>query len=215
MFLGVPQLPPFVLLGGLLALALLLTYWSVHHDESRTCGNCGQEICCECCLRRDGQWLCHACGETADRARSGMVLATLLKNRSRAAGLARTAVLCRLARCLPGVGHLALGQPHRAAARLFVAAGAAFLIGVAWAFDPSTPWRTPGLVLAEETVHPLWVPLPAAAWESPAAWPLGVGVVLLLLIQLSALVEAGQLRQKLPERLVQGLGEPPTGRGHA
>ncbi len=214
-FLGVSELPPFVLLGALLALALLLTYWSAHHDESRTCDNCGQEICRECCLRRDGQWLCHSCGETADRARSGMVLATLLKNRSRAAGLARTAVLCRLARWMPGIGHLALGQPHRAAARLFVAAGAVFLIAAAWAFDPATSWRTPGLVLAEETVHPLWLPLPAAAWDGPAAWPLGVGVVLLLLIQISALVEAGQLRHRLPERLVQGLGEPPTGRGHA
>jgi tetratricopeptide (TPR) repeat protein len=214
-YLGVSQLPPFVLLGGLLALALLLTYWSAHHDESRTCDNCGEEICRDCCVRRDGQWLCHPCGETADRARSGMVLATLLKNRSRAAGLARTAVLCRLARWLPGVGHLALGQPHRAAARLFVSAGAVFLIGAAWAFDPATSWRTPGLLLAEETVHPLWLPLPAAAWDGPGAWPLGVGVVLLLLVHAAALIEAGHLRQTLPEKLVQGLGEPPTGRGKA
>jgi tetratricopeptide (TPR) repeat protein len=214
-YLGVPELPPFVLLGALLGVALLLAFWSVHHDESRTCENCGQEICRECCLRRDAQWLCHACGETADRARSGMVLTTLLKNRSRAAGLSRSTILCRLASVLPGVGHLALGQPHRAAVRLFVASSAVFLIAAAWAFDPSTSWRTPGLVLAEETVHPLWLPLPVAAWDGPAAWPLGVGVILLLLIQASALVEAGQLRQRLPERLVQGLGELPSDRGRA
>lgn len=209
--LGIPELPPFVLLGGLLALALLLTFWSAHRDESRTCDNCGQEVCRECHVRRDGQWLCHACGETADRSRSGMVLTTLLKNRSRAAGLARTAVLCRLASWLPGVGHLALGQPNRAAARLFLAAAAMFLIVAAWAFDLAAPWRTPGLVLAEETVNPFWAPLPLAAWNGPSAWPMGAGLVLLLLIQVAALLEAGTLRRKLPERLVQGLGEPPTG----
>ena len=88
-----------------------------------------------------------ACGATASgsatpaaRPRTARAAAWCSRPCSRTAaappGLARTAVLCRLARWLPGVGHLALGQPHRAAARLFVAAGAVFLIAAAWAFDP-------------------------------------------------------------------------------
>jgi len=207
-FLGMPPLPPLALLGGLLVVALALGYWWTSHDRTRTCENCGAVICRDCCLEREDTWYCSACGDTATRARSEMVLATLLKNRSRAAGLARTAQLSRLARVLPGAGHLALGQVGHTAWRLLGLSVALFLLLFAWSLAPAAAWQTPGLVLAEETVHALWWPLPVAMWPGLAAWPVGLGVVLLLLVYLGALADGAQLRHRLPERLIQGLDTP-------
>ncbi len=204
-FLGAPPLPPFLMLGGLLVVALLLTFWWSNQEETRNCDNCGVEICRDCCLDREGAWLCHACGETANRARSEMVLATLLKNRSRAAGLARSASLCRLARFVPGAGYLALGETGKAVVRIFTVACGLYLAGFAWTLDPAAAWQTPGLVLAEETIHPTWLPLPIAGWPGLALWPVGIGVALLALVALGGLIDAVHLRQRLPERLIQGL----------
>ncbi|HOX26727.1 MAG TPA: hypothetical protein PLL30_06055 [Candidatus Krumholzibacteria bacterium] len=202
-FLGAPPLPLFVLLGGLFAIALLLAYWSGIQDDIHRCGNCGTEICRGCCTERDGAWLCRECADTANRSRSDMVMGTLLKNRSRAVGLASTSRLVLLARLLPGAAHLALGETARALGRLALVAVAVFLVAFAWAFDPSTTWSSPGLVLAEESVHPLWLPLPAASWPGWLGWPVALGWVLLAIAYMIGITDGARLRLQLPERFVQ------------
>ena len=206
--LGAPPLPLFVLLGGLLAVALVLTYWSGLHDDIRSCDSCGAEICRDCCFDHSGACFCRDCGETADRSRSEMVLATLLKNRSRTVGLATTARLVTLARLVPGAAHLAVGETGRGFRRLAMLALALYLVGFGWSFDPSATWMTPGLVLAEETLHPLWLPLPAASWPGPLGWPVAAGWILLITVYTLALVDGTRLRQKLPERLFQSYAGP-------
>lgn len=212
-FLGAPPLPLYLLLGGLLAVALLMLYWGASHLDVRCCESCGTEICRGCCSVHEDTLICPACTETAERSRSEMVLATLLKNRSRAVGLATTARLARLARLLPGAAHLAIGQTGRAVRRLALLALAVFLIGGGWAFDPASERAAAGLLLAEEAVHPLWLPLPAAAWPGWLGWPLVAGWLLLAVTYALALMDAARLRQRLPERLVQQHSGPLPGPG--
>ncbi len=214
-FLGAPPLPLFLVLAGLLTMALLLTYWGGLQDSARHCDSCGSEICRRCCRLHDGGLICQDCAETALRSRSEMVLATLLKNRSRAVGLATTARYARLARLLPGAAHLGIGEPGRAARRLALLATAIFLIGFGWTFDPATTWSTPGVTLAEETVHPLWLPLPAAAWPGLLGWPVAAGWLLLAAVYLLGLMDAARLRSRLPERLIQLQHSPAPGPGRA
>ena len=79
---------------------------------------------------------------------------------------------------------------------------AVYLIAFGWAFEPSATWASPGLTLAEETVHPLWLPLPAAAWPGIVGWPVLAGWVMLAAVFLVALIDGTKLRMRLPERLV-------------
>jgi hypothetical protein len=214
-FLSAPPLPLFILLAGLLAIALVLTYWGQMQDDIRTCDTCGTEICRGCCVVRDEGWLCQDCAETIGRSRSDMVLGTLLKNRRRAVGLATTARLVWLARLWPGSAHLALGQSGRASRRMALLTVGIFMVACGWAFDPSSTWTSPGLILASETIHPLWWPLPQAAWPGLAQWPVVVGWILTGLALVHGLVDAARLRQKLPEQFVQIHSGPPVGQGRA
>jgi len=202
-FLGAPPLPLFVLLAGLLVVALALAYWGGVKDDVRSCDACGAEICRSCCTVREEGWLCHECAETAERSRSEMVLATLLKNRSRTAGLATTTRLVWLARLLPGAAFIALGEPGRATGRLAMLALAVFMITCGWAFDPAATWSSPGLVLANETVHALWWPLPASAWPGSMGWPVAMGWILLAAVYLGGLIDGARLRERIPERFIQ------------
>lgn len=214
-FLSAPPLPVFLLLAGLLVIGVALAYWGGLRDEVRVCDTCGTEICRGCCSVRDEGWLCHDCAETCDRSRSEMVLATLLKNRRRGVGLATTARLVWLARLLPGSAHLALGESGRAWGRLAMLGLAMFMIVCGWAFDPAATWTTPGLVLAAETVHPLWWPLPAAAWPGALGWPVVAGWALLAGVYAVGLIDAARLRYRLPERFVQVHTGPVPGPGGA
>jgi tetratricopeptide (TPR) repeat protein len=202
-FLGAPPLPLFLMLAGVLTAALLLVYWGKLQDEIRHCSVCNSEICRHCGRVLDGDVICQGCAETAERSRSEMVLATLLKNRSRAVGLSTTARLVFLARLLPGAGHLAVGDVGCALRRFSLLTLGLFMIGFGWAFDMSTTWSSPGLTIPEELVHPLWLPLPSGAWPGLLEWPVSAGLLLLGIAYLLALVDASRLRQRLPERLIQ------------
>ncbi len=92
---------------------------------------------------------------------------------------------------------------------------AVFLIGCGWAFDPSSALTTPGMILAEETLHPLWLPLPAAAWPGPLGWPVYIGWILLGGALVQALLDSMRLRQRLPERLILQQAGPIPGPGKA
>ena len=198
--LGVPPVPTLALVGLPLLLALMLISMSKHQRDPRECENCGVPLCRSCCKVRDTAWLCSACGETADRARSDMILATLLKNRSRDEGLARSARVVRLGRLLPGAGHLLNNCMWAAWFRLSMMAAGLFLLTGAWAFDPGAGWTTPGLLLDTETLDPAWLPLPAALWPGWTAPMILAGAALIVVTWLIALLDGPGLKRGLQDR---------------
>ena len=207
-FLGCPPLSLFLLLVASLALAIALIFGWGNRGDSRNCDNCGKIICADCCRVREGIWLCNGCGETAERARSDMVLATLLKNRSRTAGMAHSVVVARMSRLLPGAGHLVLGETTKALLRCTLLAAGIYLVAFGWVFDLSAEWQSPGLVLAEETVNQVWFPLPLAAWCGWNFWSMTTGAVLIAIAYLIALLDGSNMRHRMPERFILGSTEP-------
>jgi hypothetical protein len=198
--LGVPPVPLLALVAVPLVLGLLVIGSSKRQQDPRECENCGVPLCRACCKVRDKSWLCAACGETADRARSDMILATLLKNRSRDEGMARSARVVRLGRLVPGAGHLATGHVAAAWFRLSLLAAGLYLLTAGWIFDLAADWTTPGLLLDAETMHAFWLPLPAASWPGWTALPVLAGLSLIALAWLIALLDGPGLRRGLHER---------------
>jgi hypothetical protein len=188
------------MVAGAFLLTVLAGLWWNNQNTPRHCSNCGMIICHGCCRTREGDWLCHACGETADRAKSEMVMYTLLKNRSRDMGVARAQRIGLSGRLLPGAGHLAAGRPWGAMARMVPLAAGLFLLLFAWAFEPSAAWRSPGLVLPEETIHPVWFPLPAAAWPGWVSWQVLGGGLIVVGLYLLAFLDGVNLRHRAPGR---------------
>ncbi len=199
LLLGGPPGQVAVLLTGTFLLSILLGALGSRQAAPRTCHNCGRAICRACGRARDGAWLCSGCGETADRSRSEFVLATLLKNRRRSLDLARASGLRRFGRLLPGGGHLAAGQFGAGLVRLGLLATSLFLLLVAWSFDLASRWPTPGLLLPEETIHPVWLPLPAVRAPHLTSAPVLAGAILLAALYLLAQLEAAAVRRS-PER---------------
>lgn len=199
-FLGSPPLPLFLVLIVPLLLALVLIMWWSHQNDPRECENCGLTLCRDCCRVRDSAWLCPVCGETAARSRSDVVLATLLKNRSRDEGMKSSLRVVRLGRSIPGAGHLA---SHRFAAgwlRISLAAWGCFLMSAGWIFDSGAQWKSPGIILPPESFDPLWLPLPRDLWTGWMSLPMLVGAGLLLITGIIALFDEQNLRQGIPER---------------
>jgi tetratricopeptide (TPR) repeat protein len=198
--LGAPPAPLYLLLGAPLLLAALLIWkWSRQNDP-RCCENCGIPVCISCSRVRDSAWLCPGCGETADRARSELILGTLLKNRSRTEGMAYTASIVRLGRLVPGAGHLATGHFLAGWTRLAVLSAGAFLMVAGWTFDLGAAWSSPGLLVPGEAIHPVWLPLPLALWGGWQSLPLMAGEILLVLGLLTGLLDGPGLRRGIPER---------------
>lgn len=198
--LGAPPAPLYLLLGAPLLLAALLIWkWSRQNDP-RCCENCGIPVCITCSRVRDSAWLCPGCGETADRARSGLILGTLLKNRSRSEGMAYSSKIVRLGRLVPGAGHLVTGHFLAGWIRLAVLSAGVFLMTAGWAFDPGAEWASPGLLVAGEAIHPVWLPLPLALWTGWQSLPLLAGEILLVLGLLTGLMDGPSLRRGIPER---------------
>ena len=162
--LGAPPLPLFALIGGPFLLGLFMIMWWNRQNDPTECENCGIPLCHDCCKIHDTAWLCAGCGETAERSRSDMVLATLLKNRSREEGMANGHRILKVGRLLPGAGHLATGHFWKAFIRLSILSLGFFLLTASWAFDMGSDWASPGLMLPGETLHPKWLPMPAAMW---------------------------------------------------
>jgi tetratricopeptide (TPR) repeat protein len=199
-WLGCPPAPLYIILLGAFLWASVLAYRQSRLEHPRTCRNCGWAICTTCGRARDGHWLCAVCGETADKAKSELVRATLLKNRSRSLELARQARTRQFGRLLPGGGHLVAGRVFAGLLRLALLAGALFLILFGWSFDLTKSWDGPALILPGEAIHPTWVPLPRAAWPGLFNVPLLVGLALLGLSYIWAQINVGDLRNRSPER---------------
>lgn len=207
-WLGWPPLPLFACLLGALAIALGLTFgWSEQKDP-RECEICGWIICSRCTVVTSEKWLCRKCGQTAERSKSEMVMATLLKNRSRSQGIARAQRVSWLARILPGAGHLAVDRLAGALVRFCLLALSLHLIMFVWAQDLVTRWDMPGLILASETIHPYWFPFPKAAWQGVVSAPFIGGMLLLGILFLLAQLDGAQLRQSLPKQFLIAAIEP-------
>ncbi len=198
--LGTPPLPLYVLVGTPFIVALLLVMWWSRQNDPRECENCGTPLCGNCCKVKDGAWLCAGCGETAERSKSDMVLATLLKNKSRAEGMAHAVRILRLGKVLPGAGHLASGHFWGGWLRLSLVAAGLFLIFGAWAFDPGSELATPGLQLTTEVINPVWFPLPANLWPGWSGLTVLTGAALLVIAWIVALLDGPGLRRGIPDR---------------
>ncbi|MCB1888040.1 MAG: tetratricopeptide repeat protein [Rhodocyclaceae bacterium] len=198
--LGVPPLPLYILVGAPFMTALLLVMWWSRQNDPRECENCGTPLCANCCKVRDGAWLCAGCGETAERSKSEMVLATLLKNKSRAEGMAHSARIVRLGRFLPGAGHLATDHFWAGWLRISLVSAGLFLIFAGWAFDPGAELATPGLQLVQETIHPVWFPMPANLWPGWTGLTILSGAALLVVAWIIALLDGPGLRRGTPDR---------------
>ena len=198
--LGTPPLPLYVLVGGPLLLALFMIMWWNRQNDPTECENCGTPLCHDCAKVHDGAWLCAGCGETAERSRSDMVLGTLLKNRSREQGLALSHRVLKVGRILPGAGHLATGHFWAAFFRLSLLSLGLFLLLAGWAFDLSSDWASPGLMLPGETLHPKWLPMPAAMWPGWSSSSVLLGAGLIALSWIIAFLDGPGLRRGLPDR---------------
>ena len=156
---GADELDPFVVLGAgapwlgvpahhigtWLAAILLLSVVSglllPRHKLVFECVNCGSLTCRHCRGEHEGAVLCGSCAQTARRAKSEMVLTTLLRNRRRDAEAAYTARMLRLDAWLPGAGALADGVRRRGvvSALLLGTAVTAIVLGGPVITDP---WDT-------------------------------------------------------------------------
>jgi tetratricopeptide (TPR) repeat protein len=198
--LGAPPLPLFALIGGPFLIALFLIMWWNRQNDPTECENCGIPLCNDCRKVHDDAWLCAGCGETAERSRSDMVLATLLKNRSREQGMALGHRIIKVGRLLPGAGHLATGQLKSAFIRLSILALGFFLLFAGWAFDLGSEWASPGLMLPAETLHPQWLPMPAAMWPGWTGSSVIFGAALIALSWILAFLDGPGLRRSIPDR---------------
>ena len=198
--LGAPPVPLYLLIGIPFAAALLLVMWWSRQNDPRECENCGTPLCGNCCRVREGASLCAGCGETAERSKSDMVLATLLKNKSRAEGMAHAARILRLGKWVPGAGHLATGRFWQGWLRLTLVASGLFLVFASWAFDPGAELATPGLQLAAEAIHPVWFPMPANLWPGWSGLTVLFGAALLAIAWIIAFLDGPGLRRSIPDR---------------
>ena len=198
--LGAPPLPLFALIGGPFLLALFMIMWWNRLNEPTECENCGTPLCHDCSKVHDDAWLCAGCGETAERSRSDMVLATLLKNRSREQGMALSHRIIKVGRLLPGAGHLATDRFWPAFVRLSLLALGLFLLFAGWTFDLGSQWASPGLMLPGETLHPKWLPMPAALWPGWAGSSVLLGAALVALSWIMAFMDGPGLRRSIPDR---------------
>ncbi len=198
--LGIAGVPLYAMVGLPLLLAILVLMGRGTKTGPRECANCGVPLCTVCRKVRDGASMCAVCGEIAQRAQSDMILATLLKNRSRREGMATTQRVVRLGRFLPGTGHLASGHLWTAWLRLSLFTGGLFLVLAGWAFNTDQSFTTPGVLLPLEMIHPVWAPLPAVVWPGWTALPILMGLAMLAAAWLIALTDGGRLHQMLPER---------------
>jgi len=112
-WLGVPPdaIPAWLVVTLLLSLVLFKVF--SRERLVYECSNCGKLACQRCSGEHEGSILCPTCTTTAQRARSEMVLSTLLRNRRRAAEYAFHSKVRRLNAWAIGAGDLYNGLRKR------------------------------------------------------------------------------------------------------
>ena len=106
----------------------------------------------------------------------------------------------KVGRLLPGAGHLASGHFRAAFIRLTILSVGLFLLLAGWAFDLGSDWASPGLMLSGETLHPKWVPMPAAMWPGWNGSSVLLGAGLIALSWIIAFLDGPGLRRGIPDR---------------
>jgi len=198
----------FWIVGGLFVLAVAAAVRLPAAARTRPCANCSTAVCPGCGKWRDEELLCPVCHGTAERARSELVMATLQKNRSRDLEMAFIARAQRFNRVLPGASNLVAGQPLVGLARLALLATALLLLLFGWTFNLMATWDLPGLLLPEETLQPLLVPLPGYAWTGPHGWSFMAGLILAGVLYLSAWLGHDKFRRGRPARQPKQIVKP-------
>jgi hypothetical protein len=112
-WLGVPVDHMAWWLGAALVAAGVLARWRRRDRLVFECANCGRLACPACSGQHDGSILCSPCHATAQRARSEVVLSTLLRNRRRTTESAFHQRVQRLNLWAFGAGELYNGTRRR------------------------------------------------------------------------------------------------------
>jgi tetratricopeptide (TPR) repeat protein len=207
-WLGERMAALFWILGGLFVLTIAGSLRLPAVSRTRPCANCSTAVCPACGQWREDELLCPVCHGTAERARSELVLATLQKNRSRDLEMAFTARAQRFNRILPGGSNLVAGQPLVGLARLGLLTTALLLLLFGWSFNLMATWDLPGLLLPEETLQPLLLPLPAYAWTGPRGWSFVAGLLLAGTLYVSVWLGHDKFRRSRPARLPKQILKP-------
>lgn len=141
-WLGVPPGHITGWLTATLVLAALLTFVFPRKKLVFECASCGSLTCHHCRGEHEGAVLCSDCGSIARRAKSEVVLTTMLRNRRREADTRYQDRLRNLDRCLPGAGRLIDGVQRRGviSAVAMSVALVAIVLGRAPLHDP---WAVP------------------------------------------------------------------------
>jgi len=145
-WLGVPAAHVGPWLVAILGLSVFLGLVVPRRRMVFECVNCGTLACRHCRGEHEGAVLCSGCGQTARRAKSEMVLSTLLRNRRRDAEAAYQRRMASLDSILPGAGSLADGGRRRGtwSAALMSASLTAIVLGGPPLTDPWQP-TDPGI----------------------------------------------------------------------
>jgi hypothetical protein len=136
------------------------------------CANCGTLACSGCQGEHEGTVLCVSCAGTARRAKSEVVLQTLLRNRRRDAESAYQRRIRLLDAWLLGAGQVVDGMRRRGVVTAFFLGAA--MVGLAlggaplrdtWDFE-STPWLSVARIVSAITVLLLF--FANGAWRTMA-----------------------------------------------
>lgn len=148
-WIGVPPTHVVRWLGATLVLSFLLSVVFPRRKRVFECANCGSLTCHHCRGEHEGAVLCTDCSAIARRAKSEVVLTTMLRNRRREADTRYQERLRALDQWLPGAGRLVDGVQRRGvlSALGVSAATVALVLGHAPLHDP---WSAPsdGLITA-------------------------------------------------------------------
>ncbi len=149
-WLGVPPDQIHFWLALTLVLSLLLMKIFPREKLVYECANCGRLSCARCSGEHEGNVFCPACHGTARRARSEMVLSTLLRNRRRSTEFTFRSRVRRLNNWSIGAGELYSGLRKRGLVLTLLSA-----------------WCIFGMVFPSGLLNDPWrpvAPLPLLAW---------------------------------------------------
>lgn len=140
-WIGVPPAHVTGWLGGTLLLAIVLGLIFPRRKLVFECANCGSLTCRHCRGEHEGAVLCTDCAAIARRAKSEVVLTTMLRNRRRESDTRYQDRLRTLDRTFPGAGRLIDGAQRKGvfSAALVSLATVAIALGGAPLHDP---WAT-------------------------------------------------------------------------
>jgi tetratricopeptide (TPR) repeat protein len=160
-WLGVPPSHVVAWLSGTLVLSGLLGLAFPRRKLVFECANCGSLTCRHCRGEHEGAVLCTDCSAIARRAKSEVVLTTMLRNRRREADTRYQDWLRGFDRALPGAGRLMDGVQRR---------GVITAIAVSVAIT--------AIVLGEAPIHDTW----GGPQQALVTGPRIAGAVLLALL---------------------------------